>query len=151
MGLASFLVALTRSQNELAHRVQDHIVELGLKADEFLVLQLALEDRQRTAAAIRRRLGLRQSTFTSMVARLVERGYLRTKPCPRDRRTRYLVPTFPGLVAVRIARSIHADLEAMAMPHDRLDAWRTLERLGLLISRLPEPERMDDGLPLITA
>jgi DNA-binding MarR family transcriptional regulator len=149
--MPSFLVSLTRSQNELAHRVNDHIVELGLSVDEFLVIQLALEDRARTAAAIGRRIGLRQSTFTSMVARLVERGYLRTKPCPRDRRTRYLVPTLPGLTATRIARSIHSDLEALATPREVLDAYRTLERLGLLISLLPEPERMDDGLPLITA
>ena len=149
--MPSFLVSLTRAQNELAHRVHDHIVELGLSVDEFLVIQLALEDRARTAATIRRRLGLRQSTFTSMVARLVGRGYLRTKPCPRDRRTRYLVPTLPGLMATRIARSIHSELEALATPHEVLDAYRTIERLGLLISLLPEAERMDDGLPAVTA
>jgi hypothetical protein len=54
-------------------------------------------------------------------------------------------------MAVRIARSIHTDLEAMAMPHDRLEAYRSLERLGLLVSLLPRPELMEDGLPLITA
>ena len=149
--MPSFLVALTRSHNELSHRVQDHIVELGLSANEFMVIQSALEDPARTAASIRRRLGLRHSTFTSMVARLVQRGYIRTKPCQRDRRTRYLVATLPGLVAVRIARSIHTDLEAMVMPYERLDSYRTLDRLGLLISRLPEPELMEDGLPVITA
>lgn len=149
--MSTFLAALTRSRNELAHRVQDHIVELDLSTDEFLVIHTALEDRTRTAAAVRRRLGLRQSTFTSMVARLIDRGYLRTKPCPRDRRTRYLVPTLPGLMATRIARSIHLELEALAMPYARLETYQGLERLGLLISLLPQPELMEDGLPTVTA
>lgn len=149
--MPSFLATLTRSKNELAHCVQDHIVELGLSADEFLVIWSAVEDQRATASVIRRRLGLRQSTFTSMVARLVARGYLRTRKSPRDRRTRYLIPTRPGLQAVRIARSLHVELEGLAMPHDPLEAHRTLSRLAVLISQLPEPILMEDGLPLVTA
>jgi DNA-binding MarR family transcriptional regulator len=149
--MPSFLPTLTRSRNELAHCLQDHIVELGLRTDEFLVVWSAVEDQQATASTIRRRLGLRQSTFTSIVARLVERGYLRTRQSPRDRRTRYLVPTRPGLQAVRIARAIHLDIESLAMPHDPLEGYRVLLRLSALISRLPEPILMEDGLPLVTA
>jgi DNA-binding MarR family transcriptional regulator len=151
VAMPTFLVNLTRSRNELAHRVQDHIVELGLSADEFLVMWSAVEDERATAAAIRRRLGLRQSTFTSMVARLVARGYLRTRRSARDRRTRYLVPTLPGLQAVRTARSIHLALEDQAQPHDARQLHGGLSRLALLSSRLPEPILMEDGLPAITA
>ena len=149
--MPDFLSTLTRSQNELAHRVQDHIVELGLSADEFQVIWAAVEDPLATAATIRRRLGLRQSTFTSMVARLVTRGYLRTEPAGLDRRTRYLVPTRVGWVAVHIARSIHLELEGLAMPSEPLEPHRTLTRLAFLISRLPEPDLMEDGLPAVTA
>ncbi len=149
--MPNFLPTLTRSQNEMAHCLQDHIVELGLMTDEFLVIWSAVDDPQATAATIRRRLGLRQSTFTSMVARLVARGYLSTRTSMRDRRTRYLIPTRPGLTAVRIARMIHLDLEELARPYDAVETSRGLGRLALLISRLPEPILMEDGLPLVTA
>lgn len=146
-----YLTTLTKARNELAHRVQDHIVETGLSASEYLVLASALEDEHATAAAIRRNLGMRQSTFTSLVARLVDRGYIRIKPSRRDRRTRYLRPTLPGLLATRIARSIHGELEAQAMPYDRLQVQDGLRRLAFLTSTLPQPVLMEDGLPEITA
>jgi DNA-binding MarR family transcriptional regulator len=146
-----FLGKLTRSRSELAHRVHDHIVELGLSVDEFLLMWTVLEDERYAAAVIRRRLGMRQSTFTSMVARLVGRGYLRTEPCQRDRRTRYLRPTRPGFVATMIARSIHRELEATAQPYDRVALDGGLDRLALLVSLLPQPVLLEDGLPAVTA
>ena len=146
-----FLAKLSRSRNQLAQRVNDHIVELGLSVNELLLMWTILEDERYTAAAIRRRLGMRQSTFTSMVARLVGRGSLVTEPCPRDRRTRYLRPTRPGFVATMIARSIHRELEAQAQPYDRAALDAGLDRLSLLTSLLPAPELLEDGLPAITA
>jgi DNA-binding MarR family transcriptional regulator len=146
-----FLAKLTRSRDQLAHRVNDHIVELGLSVDELLLMWTILEDEHYTAAVVRRRLGMRQSTFTSMVRRLVDRGYLKTEPCPRDRRTRYLRTTRPGFVATMIARSIHRELEAMAQPYDRAALDGGLDRLVLLTSLLPEPELLGDGLPAVTA
>jgi DNA-binding MarR family transcriptional regulator len=147
----SYLTTLTKTRNELAHRVEDHIVETGLSASEYLVLASVLEDERATAAAIRRKLGMRQSTFTSLVARLVARGYVSIKPARRDRRTRYLRPTLPGLQATRIARSIHLELEGLAMPYDRLEVYDGLKRLAFLTSILPQPILMEDGLPEITA
>lgn len=147
----SFLTTLTLARNGLAHSVQDHIVELGLSANELLVMWLAVEDERLTAAAIRRRLGMRQSTFTSLVARLVARGYLRTKPAYRDRRTRYLVPTRPGFQAVRIAHGILVQLEGRARPFDAPDVQERLARLAFLASVLPQPDLLEDGLPAITA
>ena len=146
-----YLTTLTKARNELAHRVGDHIVETGLSASEYLVLASALEDERATAAAIRRKLGMRQSTFTSLVARLVDRGYIRIEPSRRDRRTRYLRPTLPGLQATRIARSIHQELEAKALPYDPLQVHDGLRRLAFLTSILPQPVLMEDGLPEITA
>jgi len=147
----SFLLTLTKSRNELSHRLADHVVETGLSTDEFLVLWMAIEEPRLTAAAIRRRLGLRQSTFTSMIERLVERGYIATRPSQRDRRTRHLVPTRVGLTAARIVRSIHLDLESRALPHGYLELYRGLTRLERLADLLPEPVLLDDGLPAVTA
>jgi DNA-binding transcriptional ArsR family regulator len=144
-----YLTTVTKARNELAHRVEDHIVETGLSASEYLVLASALEDERATDAAIRRNLGMRQSTFTSLVTRLVDRGYIRIKPSRRDRRTRYLRPTLPR--SPGIARSIHGELEAQAVPYDRLQVHDGLPRLALLTSILPQPVLMEDGLPEITA
>lgn len=146
-----YLSTLTKARNELAHRVEDHIVETGLSASEYMVLAAALDDESATAAAIRRRLGMRQSTFTSLVKRLVDRGYVRIQTSRRDRRTRYLRPTLPGLQATRIARSIHRELEALAMPYDRMQVYDGLRRLAFLTSILPQPVLMEDRLPEITA
>jgi DNA-binding MarR family transcriptional regulator len=146
-----FLPTLTKSRNELAHRVHDHIVELGLSANELLVMWASLDPSRPTAATIRKHLGMRQSTFNSLVARLVARGYLRTRPCLRDRRTRYLNLTRPGFTAVMIARSIHRDIEAMAQPFDRAAVEQGLARLAFLASLVPQPILMEDGLPAITA
>jgi DNA-binding MarR family transcriptional regulator len=145
------LAKLSRSRNQLAHRVNDHIVELGLSVDELLLMWTILEDEWYTAAVVRRLLGMRQSTFTSMVARLVRNGYLKTEPCPRDHRTRYLRLTLPGFKATMIARSIHRELEAMAQPYDRVALDAGLDRLALLTSLIPKPELMEDGLPTVTA
>jgi len=149
--MPSFLGTLTLARNELAHRVQDHIVELDISANELLVMWSAIEDDLATAAVIRRRLGMRQSTFTSLVARLIARGYLRTRPAYRDRRTRYLIPTRPGLQAVRIAREIQCDLEDLARPFDAPKVHDGLRRLALLAGQLPQPDLLEDGLPAVTA
>jgi DNA-binding MarR family transcriptional regulator len=146
-----FLAPLTKSRNELAHRVDHYIAELGLSANELLVMWTALDPLRPSAAAIRQHLGMHQSTFTSLVRRLIDRGYLETKPYPRDRRTRYLVPTRPGFTAVRIARAIQIDLESAAQPHDREVLFEGLKGHGRLASILPEPVRTADGLPAITA
>lgn len=146
-----FLARLTKSRNELAHRVSGHIVELGLSANELLVLWTSLDPARPTTAAIRRHLGMRPSTFTSLVARLVRRGYVKVRPAFRDRRTRYLELTRPGFTAVMIARRIHRDLEAAAQPYDAEALFEGLDRLGLLASNLPAPILMEDGLPEITA
>jgi DNA-binding MarR family transcriptional regulator len=149
--MRSFLGTLTLARNVLAHRVQDHIVELDLSANELLVMWSAIEDDLATAAVIRRRLAMRQSTFTSLVARLIARGYLRTRPAYRDRRTRYLIPTRPGLQAVRIAREIQCDLEDLARPFDAPNVNDGLRRLALLAGQLPQPDLLEDGLPAVTA
>ncbi|HET7494978.1 MAG TPA: MarR family winged helix-turn-helix transcriptional regulator [Candidatus Limnocylindrales bacterium] len=149
--MSLFLPVLTRARNRLAHGVADHIVDTWLSADESLLMWLTIVEPELTAALIRRRLGLRQSTFTSMVARLVGRGYLRTKPCERDRRTRYLVPTLPGFVASKIARSIHLELEGFARPQDPGEILGGLVRLSATIDRLPVVEKLDDGSPAVTA
>jgi DNA-binding MarR family transcriptional regulator len=146
-----FLTRLTKSRNALAQCLSDHIVELGLSANELLVLWTALDPAQPTAAEIRRHLGMRQSTFTSLIARLVWRGYVKVRPAHRDRRTRYIELTRPGFVAVTMARTIQRDLEAGAQPHDADAVFEGLGRLAILTGNLPAPILMDDGLPEITA
>jgi DNA-binding MarR family transcriptional regulator len=145
------LPGLTKSRNELAHHLSAFIVELGLSADELMVLWFTTDPQRPTAARIRRHLGMHPSTFNSLVARLVYRGYVTTEPCRFDRRTRYLVVTRPGWTALGIARSIQLEIEAAARPHDADVMHERLVGLGILTEILPWPRRMDDGLPNLTA
>ena len=145
------LSRLTKSRNELAHHLDAHIVELGLSANELLVMYASLDAARPTAAHIRRHLGIHQSTFTSLVARLIARGYVKVEPCRFDHRTRYLNLTPPGFTAVVIARGIQLELEAAARPYDADAIHNGLGRLASLTQILPWPRRSQDGLPDITA
>lgn len=145
------LPRLTKSRNELAHRLSHFIVELGLSADELMVMFTATDPSRPTAARIRRHLGLHQSTFNSLVARLIYMGYVTTKPCPFDRRTRYLVLTIPGWTALDIARGIHLEIEAAARTPHTDSINDRLADIGSLAELVPWPRRTYDRLPDITA
>ncbi len=95
---------------------------------------------------------MRDAAFSNVIARAVARGYVRERPEPRDRRSRYLDLTIPGRTAVQIARSIHLDVEGVAGAGPALLAtYETLVRLDHVMRVVRPPERLDDGLPVTTA
>lgn len=150
--MPTFLARLVRASNLLSHHLDDRITELGIGTQEYLLLRAALLNPDASTAVIRRSLGLRDAAFSDVVRRSIHRGYARELPFPHDRRTRRIELTLPGAMAVRIAGSIHLDLEAVVGNGPwRVDTLDRLEQIGRRLATIPVAEHYADGLPLDTA
>ena len=150
--MPTFLARLVRATNLVSHHLDDRITEVGIGTQEYLLLRCALLDPEASTARIRTSLGIRDAAFSDVVRRAVHRGYARQLPFPHDRRTRRLELTMPGAIAMRIAGSIHLDLEAAAGTGAwRIDTLDRLEQLGRRLAAIPSAEQYLDGLPRDTA
>lgn len=150
--MPTFLARLVRASNLLSHHLDDRITELGIGTQEYLLLRSVLLNPDASTAVIRRSLGQRDAAFSDVVRRAVYRGYAREVPFPHDRRTRRIELTLPGTLAVRIAGSIHLDLEAVIGSGPwRVDTLGRLEQVGQRLATIPVAGRYADGLPLDTA
>ena len=148
----TLLAPLTLATNSLTNRLDEYLVETGMLATEYLVLLVAGSDPQASAADVRRSLGIRDAAYSTLVRRLVARGYVREWTLPRDRRTRRLELTGPGIQAVRIASSIHDDLEGGVIRGvDRFAFLEQLKAVARSARRIEPPRRTADGLPACTA
>jgi DNA-binding MarR family transcriptional regulator len=150
--MATFLATLMRASNLLSHHLDDRITDLGIGTQEYLLLRTAHLHPDRSAAEIRRALGLREAAFSDVVQRTVHRGYARERPYPHDRRTRRIELTLPGAQALRIATVIEFDLEAaLGTGQWRDEMLDGLGQIGRRLLAIPPAERYIDGLPLATA
>jgi DNA-binding MarR family transcriptional regulator len=150
--MPTVLDKLTRATNLLRHHLDDRITEVGITTPEYLVLRAVRLDPEATTADIRRALGMRDAAFSDVIRRTIHRGYATERPNPRDRRTRRLALSLPGTQALRIAESVHLDLEAsMGTGPWMVETAERVDRLGRRLLALPPAERYADGLPLDTA
>jgi len=148
----TILEPLVFATNTLTRRLDEHIVETGLLAVDYLVLEAVRRTPGAPAAQIRRSLGIRDAAFSALVARMVHRGYVVERSWWRDRRTRSLELSLPGDRATRIASSIHQELETrIGSGPSRLALYEQLVALGRSVGSIANPELLEDGLPAITA
>ena len=150
--MPTFLAGLRRASNLLSHHLDDRITELGIGAQEYLLLRSAVLNPDASTADIRRSLALREAAFSDIVRRSIHGGYARVLPYPNDRRTRRIALTLPGEQALRIAGSIHLEIEAAVGTGEwRSDTLDRLDQIGRRLAAVPTAERYADGLPLATA
>jgi DNA-binding MarR family transcriptional regulator len=148
----TILEPLVFATNTLSRRLDEHIVETGLLAVDYLVLEAVRRAPGGPAAQIRRSLGIRDAAFSALVARMVHRGYVVEGSWWRDRRTRSLELSLPGDRATRIASSINQELEdRIGGGPSLLALYEHLVALGRSVGSIPCPELLEDGLPAITA
>ncbi len=151
--MQTILGTLQRATNLYEQRVDERLVELGLRAVDLQVMRLASEPGGATIAEIRAATGIRASTLSSLIDRLERIGYLRKRRSGRDGRSRVVEATIPGGTATSIATSILFGLESS------LGGVRTMERdlmvlseVAEAVSNLPTAEiNSGDGLPELTA
>jgi DNA-binding MarR family transcriptional regulator len=151
--MRTYLATLSRAKNLLEQILEATIIETGLSASELLVMEVAFEAEEPSIGVILRSTGLRPSTLSSLLRRLVRRGYIRFVPGSRDGRSKLVEVTLPGQQATRIAWSIHLELERkLDEPGTRDRDLEILRDVARQISLLAPPA-IDpaDGLPIATA
>ncbi len=150
--MQTVLGLLQRATNLYEQRVDERLVELGLRAAELQAMRLAAETGGATIAEIRAATGLRASTLSSLIDRLERIGYLRKSRSGRDGRSRVVEATVPGRTATDIATSILVDLESSL--GEVLTRQRDLEVLAAVadaVANLPTAAmHAGDGLPELT-
>lgn len=151
--MQTVLGTLQRATNLYEQRVDERLVELGLRSAELGVMRLAAESGGATIAEVRAATGIRSSTLSSLIGRLERIGYLRKRRGGPDGRHRVIEATIPGEQATRIATSILIGLEiSLGGVVTREQTLKSLSGIAEAVSRLPTAEiDPGDGLPVITA
>ena len=150
--MQTVLETLQRATNLYEQRIDERLVELGLRASELQVMRLAVDSTGVTINEVRAATGMRVSTLSSLIDRLEGIGYLRKRHGVRDRRSRVIEATIPGAQATAIATSILIGLEtSLGEVLTRQRDLKTLSEVAEAVSNLPTAEiHPGDGLPEAT-
>lgn len=151
--MRTYLSTLSHAYHLLEQRVERTIIETGLSASDLLVMQIVARDRGASTATLLSEMGLRPSTLSSLLTRLVRLGYVRKSRGGHDRRSRMVAVTLPGEHAMWLATTLQLEMELLlAEPRESVADLEALHRIGLQIADLAPPE-VDpvDGLPIATA
>lgn len=91
------------SSGEACETLVDESVDSYGVADGFVTMSLLSQAGSLTPTEISRRLGMRLTTTSALVRRLVERGHVRQVPNPRDGRSQLVTLTEEGRQALTAA------------------------------------------------
>lgn len=91
------------SSGEACETLVDESVDPYGVADGFVTMSLLSQAGSLTPTEISRRLGMRLTTTSALVRRLVERGHVRQVPNPRDGRSQLVTLTEEGRQALTAA------------------------------------------------
>lgn len=126
--------------------------QLGLTANEHLVVSQLLADGPVTAAELTRRVGLTSGALTTLVDRLEKEGLIARVQDPRDRRRLLLYPSKKLLSASnRVVEPAAAALEGLAASFDHGDLDTFARLLEGATQALQETFSREDHRPDATA
>lgn len=118
----------------------------NLTAVQFLVLQWAMGEAPATMSALAAFLGVRPQSVTPVIDSLVERGWIRRKPSPKDRRktllelspeTLRLMAAFRAAHLNRLKRSLR-NLPPTSLAHATAVVRETERALASSIEKTPK-------------
>ncbi|WP_096186570.1 MarR family winged helix-turn-helix transcriptional regulator [Evansella halocellulosilytica] len=95
LSLKLFIV-LSRAYQTIRKRVEEDIKTYSLNPTEFAVLELIYNKGDQPIQKIGEKVLIASSSITYVVDKLEKKGYLRRRPCPKDRRITYAVITEKG-------------------------------------------------------
>ncbi|KGR78356.1 MarR family winged helix-turn-helix transcriptional regulator [Ureibacillus manganicus] len=93
--LKAFTVLLRASQSIQDASRKDH-VKLGLNPTEFAVMEFLYHKGEQPIQVIGKKILIASSSITYVVDKLVEKGFVKRRACPTDRRVTYAVITVEG-------------------------------------------------------
>lgn len=136
-------IVLTRANQSISARMEEHVAEKGLTPTEFGILEVLLHKGPLLLGDIQRKILVTSGGITYLVDRLVQKGLVKREECPSDRRARYAVLTPAGDVLIRGMFPDHAAMIAATMQgldaEEQALATKLLRKLGLYAAELSGP------------
>jgi MarR family transcriptional regulator, organic hydroperoxide resistance regulator len=112
----SVILALHRATHATLHALTMALADLDLPAADIDVLAILADGAGRTVGALATATATRPSTLTSLLDRLIKRGYIARELDPADRRSFLISLTPAGRAVAEHAAAAIADLEREALP-----------------------------------
>ncbi len=109
------ILALHRATHATLHALAVRLAELNLSASEINVLANLADRRNRSIGELASDTATKPTTLTSVLDRLVRRGYVTRELDPADRRSFQVSLTADGARVADAARAAVADLERTAL------------------------------------
>ena len=111
----SVILALHRATHATLHALTTALADLDLPAADIDVLAILADGAGRTVGALATATATRPSTLTSLLDRLIRRGYIARELDPADRRSFLISLTPAGRAVAEHAAAAIADLERQAL------------------------------------
>jgi len=111
----SVILALHRATHATLHALTTALADLDLPAADIDVLAILADGAGRTVGALATATATRPSTLTSLLDRLIRRGYIARELDPADRRSFLISLTPTGRAVAEHAAAAIADLERQAL------------------------------------
>ena len=111
----SVILALHRATHATLHALTTALADLDLPAADIDVLAILADGAGRTVGALATATATRPSTLTSLLDRLIWRGYIARELDPTDRRSVLISLTPAGRAVAEHAAAAIADLERQAL------------------------------------
>ena len=111
----SVILALHRATHATLHALTTALADLDLPAADIDVLAILADGAGRTVGALASATATRPSTLTSLLDRLIKRGYIARELDPADRRSFLISLTPAGRAVAEHAAAAIADLERQAL------------------------------------
>jgi DNA-binding MarR family transcriptional regulator len=109
------ILALHRATHATLHALAVRLAGLNLSASEINVLAILADGRSRSVGELASDTATKPTTLTSVLDRLVRRGYVTRDLDPADRRSFLVSLTADGRRVAGAARAATADLEHAAL------------------------------------
>ena len=109
------ILALHRATHATLHALTTALADLDLPAADIDVLAILADGAGRTVGALATATATRPSTLTSLLDRLIRRGYIARELDPADRRSFLISLTPAGRAVAEHAAAAIADLERQAL------------------------------------
>jgi MarR family 2-MHQ and catechol resistance regulon transcriptional repressor len=128
-------VVMNRALRSVEDRLRPQVEAHGLSMTEFAVLEVLLNKGTLPIGEIGDRVLRTSGSMTYVIDKLQQRGLLRRRACPTDRRVQYAELTDDGRALIEPVFTEHAalirSLTACLSPEEQREATDLLRRLGL--------------------
>ena len=136
-------VVLNRAVGSISDRLRRQVEAHGISFTEFAVLEVLYNKKLLPLGAIGEKVLLTSGSMTYVVDKLEQRGLLRRKDCPEDRRVVYAELTEDGMqlmdrVFPEHAAAIEATMAGLT-PAERSQVTELIKRLGLYAKQQAVP------------